>query len=79
MDKIRSIKSQIFGPGEYKWIPVLYASYFLTLIGWIVFVPAEESMTMQVIILMTLVYVAALAGTQVRALQRIEERLAQLG
>ena len=78
MDKIRSLKSQLFGPGEYKWVPVLYVSYFLTLICWIAFVPADDSMMMQVIILMTLVYVAALAGTQVRALKRIEERLAQL-
>ena len=78
MKSINSVKSRLLGPVEYKWVPVLYVSYFLTLVGWLTLVPADENLTMQVVILMTLVYVAALTGTIVRALQRIEERLEQL-
>lgn len=66
------------GRKEYKWVPFLYVSYACCVVVWMMFIPAEDSMKWNMLLLMTLVYIGALSGTAVRALQRIEERLDQL-
>ena len=73
-----AITENLVGRKEHKWVPRLYASYAICLIGWLFLVPADDVLSMHVVIFMTLVYVAALAGLCSRALQRIEERLDQL-
>ncbi len=63
---------------EYKWVPFLYISYALCVAGLMFFMPLDEVLKMHVLLLMTLVYVGALSGLSVRALKRIEDRLAEL-
>ena len=63
---------------EYKWVLFLYISYALCVVGLMFFIPVDEVLKMHLLLLMTLVYVGALSGLSVRALKRIEERLAEL-
>ncbi len=71
--------SRFTGRNEYRFIPFLNLSYAVCLIALMFFIPAEDTLKMQILLLLVIVYVGVLSGCAVRALERVERRLDELG
>jgi hypothetical protein len=73
-----STNTWLTGGKEYRWLPFTYLSYVACVIALMFLIPLDDTLKMQVLILMTTVYIGAIGGMNARALHRIEEKLDRL-
>jgi hypothetical protein len=63
---------------EYRWLPIAFMAYAMGIVILMFFIPVDDNLKMQLLIFMTVAYIAAVCNLAARALQRIEALMEKL-